>query len=229
MIQNSVAIVMPVLNNWYYTKKAIQYLSKLPSTHKLIIVDNGSTDSTAMLQSTNDLVVIHNKENFGFARGCNIGFASAREMGFRYVLFLNNDIRVFDQLSSWTETLIDHAEDGAIVGPTVGCLDDDLNFICEASKFPSRGHGYLSGWCIMAKTETWERLAEGDELFSTEFGLAYFEDTDLGFRAREQDIPCEVVPVPIKHLGKATSKQLGITDLYLKAKPIFLKKWKGKV
>jgi GT2 family glycosyltransferase len=229
MPQNYVAVVMPVWNNWYYTKKAIQYLSKLPNTHKLIIVDNGSTDNTSRLQSSNDLIVIHNTENLGFAKGCNTGYACAKKMGFRYVLFLNNDIRVFDKLDSWTEPLIDRAEEGAIVGPTVGCLDDSLNFICEAPKFPSRGHGYLSGWCIMAKTETWEKLSTDDELFSTEFGLAYFEDTDLSFRARKQSIPLETTSVPIKHLGKATSKQLGISDLYLKAKSIFLKKWKDNV
>lgn len=220
---------MPVLNNWHYTKKAIQYLSKLPSTHNLIVVDNGSTDNTAKLNSTNGLVVIHNKENLGFAQGCNTGFAFARKRGVRYVLFLNNDIRVFDNLESWTEPMIDRAEEGAIVGPTVGCLDDNLNFICEASKFPTRGYGYISGWCIMAKLEVWEKLANEDELFSPEFGLAYFEDTDLAFRARKQGIPSEVVSVPVKHLGKATSKQLGISDLYMKAKPIFLKKWKGNV
>lgn len=222
------AIVIPVWNNWRYTKNAIEQLSKLPDDHKIIIVDNGSTDDTNKLVSSKRVEVVRYFENLGFSKGSNAGFVKAVELGYPNVLFLNNDIKVFGNPDSWTRPLIASAEKGHIAGPTVGCLDDNLNFVCEAPKWPSRGHGYLSGWCICASTETWQNLTLRDTSegpFSTSYGLAYWEDTDLGFRAKEEGYQCDVIPVPVKHLGKATSKKLNLSELYLHAKGVFVKKW----
>lgn len=230
MPSKTLAIVMPVWNNWQYTKKAIQQLSALPDDHKLVVVDNGSTDNTKTLQSSKSIEVVRHEDNLGFAQGCNAGYARSVELGYENVLFLNNDIKVFGNLDSWTRPLIAQAERGRIAGPTVGCLDENLNFICEAFKWPSRGYGYLSGWCICASVETWNKLVLKDDLgpFSTEYGKAYWEDTDLGFRAKRLGIQSEVIPVPVKHLGKATSKKLNLSELYLHAKGIFMKKWGEK-
>jgi GT2 family glycosyltransferase len=228
-MSKTLAIVIPVWNNWQYTKKAIRDLLELPNNHQVIVVDNGSTDDTTKIGGFGGRVLVRrNNENLGFAKACNAGFALAVEQGFENVMFLNNDVKVLDCHDSWTASLISAAERGSIVGPTVGCLDSNLNFVCEAVKYPTRGFGYISGWCIVASVNTWQKLIlDGDEgPFSTEFGF-YFEDTDLGFRAKAQNIPCEVVPVPVKHLGKATAKLLGVSELYLKAKPIFMAKWRS--
>lgn len=230
-MNKKLAIVIPVWNNWNYTKRTIEQLKLLPDNNRLIIVDNGSTDETNKLTTSKHFDVVRNIENLGFAKGCNLGFKHAVDLGYENVLFLNNDIKVFGNLDSWTAPLIAHAEKDRIVGPTVGCFDDNLNFICEAPKWPERGHGYLSGWCICSSVSTWEKLVLPGDLgpFSTEFGLAYFEDSDLGFRIRKAGLETIVVPVPVKHLGKATSKKLNLSQLYLGAKKIFLAKWKGKV
>lgn len=225
------AVVIPVWNNWSYTKKAIQDLSNLPEDHIVIIVDNGSTDETISLVGNDNLIIHRNGENLGFAKACNIGFSIAKSLGFENVMFLNNDIKVLHSHASWTQPLLTAARKGSIVGPTVGCLDSNLGFVCESSKWPSRGYGYLSGWNITASVTVWNQLIlDGhDGPFSTEFGIAYFEDTDMGLRAREQKIPCEVVPVPVNHFGKATSKKLGLSGLYQHAMPIFINKWKDRV
>jgi len=241
MSDKVLGIVIPVWNNWNYTKRALQDLLKLPKDHVIIVVDNGSTDETKDLtdKGFDGKVVVHRfGANLGFAKACNAGFAVGVDLGFENIMFLNNDIRVLKDHETWTQGLISSARKGFIVGPTVGCLDEKLAFVCEASKWPTRGYGYLSGWNITASVETWNKLVIEDTArpftvcpgpFSTEFGLAYFEDTDMGLRAREQKIPCEVVSVPVNHFGKATSTKLGLSGLYLHAKPIFLKKWEGRV
>ncbi|MFA5758931.1 MAG: glycosyltransferase [Clostridia bacterium] len=222
------AIVIPVWNNWSYTKTAISHLDRLPDDHKLFIIDNGSQDDTSKLLPSKKLDIIRNKENLFFAKACNQGFTSAVDQGFPYVMFLNNDIRVFGNPDCWTAPLITAAEKGYLVGPTAGCLDNNLNFICEAPKIPTRGHWYVSGWCITASVQTWNKLIVDEGPFSTEFTF-YFEDTDLGFRAKQLNISSLIIPVPVKHLGKASSKKLGVSNLYLNAKPIFMNKWKNKV
>jgi len=227
-MSKKLAIVMPVWNNWHYTKRAIQMLSKLPKDHLLIIVDNGSYDETKNLQCTDGLHIIKHDENLGFAVACNNGYRYAKEEGFEYVMFLNNDIKVMKDQETWTQPLLGAASDGSMVGPTVGCLDSNLNFICEAKKFPSAGYGYLSGWNLTAKTETWENLTKENEIgpFSTNF-FAYFEDTDLSFRAMQQGIEFKVVNVSVKHFGRATGKKLGLSVVFSQSKAKFLELWKG--
>ena len=105
---------------------------------EIIVVDNGSSDDTCKIDNPVDLelhknfVYIRNEENLGFAKACNIGFAKSSG---EHVCFLNNDIRVKDKYETWTQTLIDAAKDGALVGPTGGLLDNNLNFITELEEF----------------------------------------------------------------------------------------------
>lgn len=227
-MDKDLAIVMPVLNNWHFTKKALKDLSNLP--HKIILVDNGSSDNTKNLETSNNIEIIRFDSNRGFGGACNAGFRLGKELGYKNVMFLNNDIKVINYFDSWTTKIIDKAMEGSIVGPTIGCLDDNFNFICEASKKPSKGYWYLSGWCITALVDTWEKLIVNNDKgpFSSEF-FVYFEDTDLGFRAQELNIACDVVSIPVRHFGKATSKNLGISNLYKDSKSIFLNKWKQRI
>jgi len=68
-------------------------------------------------------------------------------------------------------------------------------------------------------------LPDHEGPFSTEFGLAYFEDTDLSFRAKELHITMQAVQVPVVHFGKVTSKKLNTLRLYQPAKKKFIEKW----
>jgi GT2 family glycosyltransferase len=95
----------------------------------------------------------------------------------------------------------------------------------------------MGGWCVASSKQIWSKLiiprpasdtTPVPQVFSEEFGLAYFEDTDLSFRARKLGIPFEVAEVPVVHFGKQTSKQLNTHLLYQNARKIFVKKWSGK-
>ena len=221
------SIVIPVWNNWYLTKACLQDLY-LKGDFEIILVDNGSTDETKNYGHTEKIgrvQVIRNKENLGFAKACNQGFAASRG---KVVMFLNNDIKVVRNKALWTVPIIEACNEGCIVGPTVGVLKKDLSFVKEAEKKPSGGHYYMSGWNISAKREVWKKLIlEGEEgPFTTEF-TTYFEDTDLGLRAQELGIPTKIVSVPVRHLGKRTSKLLGVNTLYVAAKEKFMNKWGG--
>ena len=225
------SIVIPVFNKFNFTKSCLNDLSHLPSDHEIIIVDNASSDETRQsLKNSTEIIYLRNDTNLGFAKACNIGYNHAIATN---VLFLNNDIRVKSNHSSWTQPLIERCSQG-LVGPTMGQLNADLAFVKEANAILS-GNSYLSGWCIAASKEIWSKLwiprAEtskntAPQVFSEEFGLAYFEDTDLGFRARQLGIPMQVIDVPVIHFGKQSSKQINTAMLYLQAREIFIKKWK---
>ena len=230
------SIIIPVHNNWHLTKACLKDLSTLPNDHEIIIVDNGSTDKTLQLSEYpcpmdlsefhKNLYSIRFKENKGFAHACNLGFG--RSLG-EYVMFLNNDIRVTDEYNYWTQHILAKAKDGYIVSPTAGKLDKNFNFICESNKLPNTGYAYLSGWNLTASRKVWVTLQTKEYCgpFTEEF-TTYFEDTDLSLRAQERNIPLKIVSVPVKHIGKMTSKKLDTLKLYLPAKEKFINKWKER-
>jgi GT2 family glycosyltransferase len=228
------SIVIPVFNKYAFTKACLEDLSKLPEDHQIIVVDNGSTDETQQeLEKNSRIIYLRQPINLGFAKACNLGYSMATAPN---VLFLNNDIRVKSNHENWTSELIKWCPQG-LVGPTMGQLDNQLNFIQEANRLLT-GKSYMSGWCLASSREIWDKLdirrepsvvicdrTPPPQIFSEEFGLAYFEDTDLSFRARKLKIDFLVVDVPIVHFGKQTSRQLNTHQLYQQARQIFVKKW----
>lgn len=228
------SIVIPVFNKYNFTKSCLNDLSKLPSDHEIIVVDNGSIDETqSSLENSSEIKYVRNDCNRGFAFGCNFGYKIAKGDN---VLFLNNDIRVKSNHDSWTQLLLKHCVT-SLVGPTMGQLDNQLNFVQEANKILS-GNSYMSGWCLASSKNIWDKLEIKHlvatdyyikQIFSQEYGLAYFEDTDLSFRARKLGILMEVVDVPVVHFGQQTSKQLNTRQLYKTAREIFVRKWQNKL
>lgn len=227
------SIVVLAFNKFNFTKSCIDDLLKLKDC-EIILVDNASSDQTQdVYKNSKDLVYLRNEENYGFAKGCNIGYAFASSNN---VLFLNNDIKVKSNFEDWVDNLLDN---DSLVGPTMGLLDDNLNFVKEENKQLS-GKSYMSGWCLAANKKIWEKLfvprqdrvalhgVDIPQVFSEEFGKAYFEDTDLSFRARKLNIPFKVVDVPVTHFGKISSSQINTRQLYLSAREVFVKKWKNK-
>jgi GT2 family glycosyltransferase len=221
------SICIPVYNKYAFTKSCLDDLYKLPEDHEIIIIDNGSTDDTeSLLKNNNRIKYIRNDNNLGFARACNQGYAAAQS---DKVLFLNNDIRVKSNHDNWTNLLIEKCDEG-LVGPTMGQLDSELNFVKESNSVLN-GNSYMSGWCLASSKSNFDKLnikrkdSDLPQIFSEEFGIAYFEDTDLSFRAKQLNIKMNVVDIPVVHFGKISSKQLNTYQLYSKAKVIFYNKW----
>ena len=219
------SIVIPVYNKYNFTKSCLKDLSQLPNDHEIIIVDDASSDDTQKELKDFTEVIYHrnDKNTCNFSRSCNIGYSLATANN---VLFLNNDIRVKSDHSTWTQNLIKKCE-FAIVGPTMGQLDNKFNFVQEANRMLP-GNSYLSGWCMASSKNNFNKLAvnrKPNEIWDEDIPF-YFDDTNLAFEARELNIPMEVIEVPVVHFGKTSSKELNIHKLYLDGKERFTKKWK---
>lgn len=173
------------------------------------------------------LYVRANGENLGFAKACNIGYQAAKENGAEFVMFLNNDIRVRSNHAEWTKPILEVAASGRLAGPTMGLLDNSFVFVGEYARMPSGKNVYMSGWCITASIDTWEKLVPENHIgpFCEDFGLAFHEDTDLGFRARKLGIEFGIVPIPVHHFGHKTTDKLNTSLLYRQSRVVFMKKW----
>jgi GT2 family glycosyltransferase len=89
-----ISIVLLCWNNWKLTKRCID--SVIENTNykyfELIIVNNNSTDETKQelkwYEKYKFITVVNNSENYGFAKGMNIGTLHS---SYEYIVLMNND------------------------------------------------------------------------------------------------------------------------------------------
>jgi len=215
------SIIIPCFNNYNFTLAAINDLSKLPDDHEIIIFDNGSSDNTTSFSSNHRIKYIRSEVNLGFSKANNL---SVQQCSGENIMFLNNDIRVKENHSSWTASLIKHAQAGYICGPTGGLLTPTFEYIKEVDKIIDSPQFYMCGWNLTMSRSNYEKLNGWSEDF-----FAYFEDVDLSWRAKEINIPFKIESCPLHHFGRITGKKLGLSDIYTKSKEIFTNKWKDRI
>ena len=179
---------------------------------EVIVVDNNSADNSIdyLLPKFPTVHFIANKENFGFAKGCNLGLQLATG---KHILFLNPDTIVpedcFQKCISFFES---HPDAGAL---GIKMLDGGGKFLKESKRaFPSPmtslyklfglsklfprstifsryhlGHlnenenneaDVLAGAFMMIKKEVLDKVGNFDETF-----FMYGEDVDLSYRIQK--------------------------------------------
>ena len=228
-MQVKLSIITVCYNKWNFTKSCLKDLLQLNTYCEIIIVDNASTDETKielekLVKENNNLIYIRNEENIFHSKACNQG---ARIANGEYILFLNNDIRIRSNYTNWIDAIINACNStNGLVGPTMGQLDNNMNFVREANQQLS-GNCYLGGWCVAAKREIWHKLdLDGKGQIWNEVFPFYFNDTDLSFRARKLQVPLTVVNLPeLVHFGKISAAQINVPKLYKEGRSIFLKQW----
>ena len=158
----------------------------------LVIVDNASSDGTVeyikdFAKTHNNLTLIENHENSGYAGGNNIGLKFVKDKDYEYVGLLNNDILL---TPNWLENTIK----GFDIDESVGMLSPRNNEKCKLTS-----KNYLDGYekylkkfkkplryvvtpffsCVIMKKELTDRVGLLDENFNP----AFWEDNDYSFRA----------------------------------------------
>jgi GT2 family glycosyltransferase len=215
-----VSIVLVVFNKWNFTKSCLDDLIKLSDDNEIIVIDNASSDETQTEINKYTRIKYHrNDSNLFHSKACNQGYSlSSADV----VLFINNDIRVKSNFNNWTDSFIDS---DCLLGPTMGQLDSDLNFIRESNELLIGDNTYLSGWCIGGNKKIWNRLKKNEQVWNEKFPF-YFNDTDLSFRCRQSGINLKVIDIPVVHFGKVSAKQLNVHQLYTEARKKFIQQWK---
>lgn len=166
---------------------------------ELILIDNGSDLETAQALAslpTERGMVIRNESNLGFAAANNQGYAHATG---DIIVFLNSDVAGDP---AWLKLVADDVKDGALYGPSV------QRQLVYGIWLP-----YVEGWCIAATRATWDRLhtfngpasflanSQGGPWDALAYPGPYWEDTDLCFRALEQNISLIPTTWPVQHKG----------------------------
>lgn len=147
-------VVIPVHNRKEFTRDCVQSLQhQTYKDHRIIIVDDGSTDGTCEMLRTEfpDVIILHGDGNLFWTKAINMGIRKALELGASYVFTLNNDtVATFDLLERmmyWAERTPDSL---------LGALD--VNF---KTKKPYYG-GEIINWPLAKSRYLLTELNEND-------------------------------------------------------------------
>jgi hypothetical protein len=229
-----VFIVILNWNNCEDTSESLSSIKKISYTnYKIVLVDNGSTDNSVQrLKSEYPFIdIIINKENLGFAAGCNVGIRYSLEQGADCILLLNNDA-VIEQnsLSVAVKTLFSDKRVGIVGGkikqyynPSYIDTTGIKHIIWPAMFMKSVGAGKLdkgqfnsrdvriavSGALMLIKREVFEKVGLLPEEFF--FGV---EDVDFCLTARKNGFLVIYEPCFIAyHKGNRSTKK-GPQNIY---------------
>jgi len=219
------------------------------SVFEIIVVDNNSSDDTVATINkqliTNNkkyFKIITNKENFGFAKGNNIGAKQARG---KYLFFLNSDTQVEDSGLVEMVDFLDKHKNVGVCGaklinadkttqPSAGKFyniiplvlvlvgTERLGFV-RFSPVDISQVDWISGGAMMVQGDLFKRLSGFDENF-----FMYMEDMELCYRAKKLGADTYFYPnisIVHKELG-SSNRTFAILSIY-KGLLYFYKKHKS--
>src|SRR6056297_1315221 len=239
-----VSIIIPVYNQLAYTAACLASIAAIPTRagYEVLVVDDASSDDTpGWLAQCRGIGVLRNRRNKGFIGTCNRGAKQARG---RYLVFLNNDTRVTE---GWLDALVDTFRahpDAGIVGARLvfadGTLQEAGGIVFSDATGWNFGRGdepdrpiyrfvseadYVSGACLAIERRRFEELGA----FDRHYAPAYYEDTDLCFKARRAGLKVLYQPAStVIHFEGATSgtdETSGAKRYQVVNRERFLEKW----
>lgn len=218
--QPTISIILVFYNQAHLSLLCLQSLIKFADVpFELIIVDNGSSDSTTdLLAVLDNCVVLSNVENLGFVKAVNQGAKHARG---EYILLLNNDAVIHQQTLSSALSSIHERESVGAVGGKISLIDGSLqeagSIIWSDGSCLGYGRGddpmasdymferdvdYCSGAFLLFRRKHFEEL----DGFDLDYAPAYYEESDFCIRLQKKGLRVVYNPtIKITHYEFASS------------------------
>lgn len=188
------AVLIVSYNACYFMQKNIENIRKtLPEEgYRIVVVDNASTDGVAeWLQKQDDIILLQNKENKGFAPACNQGAEVLRDYD---IFLLNNDTRLAPNALFWLRmglyenekigaagSCSNYAGNGQQIEVEFTLPDEYLQYGASVNvplREPYEERVRLSGFAMLVRAAVWRAAGGMDE----DFAPGYFEDDDLSMK-----------------------------------------------
>ena len=216
MNTDGVSVIIPNWNGAHRLRKLFQTLSEQRPVHEVILVDNGSTDSSVELARDAGARVINFTTNRGFAAAVNRGVAEAAA---QWLAIINNDVELGP---GWLETLLSAATANSVAFATGKLLntarpdliDGTYDAVSRGGTAWRCGAGRPDGpmfnrevsiqfspfTAVLVQKQLFTRVGPLDEQFES-----YLEDIDFGFRCAKLGARGLYVPQAVAyHQGSAT-------------------------
>lgn len=116
-------------------------------SYEIIIVDNSKDTKESFFQKNYpDIKYILNNKNLGFGKAANIGINNSAG---RYVLLLNPDTRLKNNMALLLAQFLDHHPNVGIVGGKILNDDGSLQFSCRS--FPSYKTAFFNRYSLLTR------------------------------------------------------------------------------
>ncbi len=212
-----ISAVIPTYNGARFLKKVLADLrAQTLAPDEILVVDNGSTDESALVAASAGARVLRESGNVGFCRAVNRGLDEARG---DWLVVLNNDVEL---RPDWLELLVRGATEAGARFATGKILsagdrtrvDGSFDAVCLGGSAWRCGSGKLDGaiWdqprtiqfapftAVLIAKSLIEQVGKLDDSFGS-----YLEDIDFGLRCAIQDETGVYVPSAVAyHHGSAT-------------------------
>ena len=231
------SIIILTYNSEKYIDPLIQSLNKKYSEQlkrkeiEIIIADNESLDGTLnkAQKYKDDVKIISNGGNFGYAKGNNLAFKKANG---EYILFLNPDAKLYHGDLLEVLNLFDDEKVG-VVGGRIISLDGKKELSCGKFYNPfntlmlalglenviglrfsperEKKVDFVSGGFMFVRRKVFESINGFDENY-----FMYIEDSDLCYQVRKRGFVVKFSPkATIQHVGQGSSNRtFAIVNIY---------------
>lgn len=218
-----------IVVNWNNASDTIACIASLHNVqypaYDIIVVDNGSHDGLAdtIQAAADDITLIRNEQNLGFAVGNNIGIQHALKNGADAVLLLNNDTTVDPDILNAFTTALDALPEAGFLTAKIYYFDDPnriwmgqpswnneqcsfehdgLDVLDDHAEYETVAEvSYACGCALFATANTLTRVGLMEPKF-----FCYFEEVDWCFRAAREGLKSYCVPrAKVWHKVSATS------------------------
>ncbi len=114
--EKKICVLIPTYNNEKTLRRVIDGV--LDYTENIIVVNDGSTDSTPkILNLYSQITVINLPENKGKGNALKLGFRKAKELGYHYAITIDSDGQHYpDDIPVFVEALLNEKEDVLLIG-----------------------------------------------------------------------------------------------------------------
>ena len=230
MLNNSsIAIIIINWRKYNLTKNCIQSVFKSTYVNfKIIIVDNEyQNNGFAEFEKNDKIHIIKNEKNEGFARANNQGIKYSLKNGFDYILVLNNDTEIKNNLlyslikqsNKLNQKIIQPLilnYDGTKIWNAGGTINNFFGTFQTNKKGESFKNfkknmdftDWFTGCCVLIKSEVFNDIGYFDERF-----FAYYEDVDYSIRLKKMGYSIALMTDSyLQHYESASSKSINKSE-----------------
>lgn len=213
------SFVDAILLNWNRFDDTVECIASLKRSllplRRIIVLDQASPDASGkrledLYRNDDQIIVICNEKNFGFAEGANIGIRLALSTGADMIFLVNNDTIVAEDCIQRLLEVLELDPLAAVAGPAIMYYSNPEK-LWQAGGFFSKlkmgvivpGKGkrlrdidqaasratFLTGCALLIRKCTFERVGFFDSSY-----FFYIEDVDYSLRIRDKGMSMYFVP-----------------------------------